>query len=280
VLVVRSDGSRAFRANLPRQVPLIATLALAAAASMLGAAIGEYVHLRQLQRETHQYPAQLARARTVIDTVNRQIADLGKETDVWRDVHARIWAAVGPGSVPRLDGIGGGVASGPAASSPSPDLDRLIESVKEEAASLRALEAFMARAGRVLALLPSRWPIHGDVNSEFGPRVSPWSATREFHTGLDIRAATGTAVRAPAAGLVAFAGAHPDYGLTVVIDHGQEIRSVYGHLSRITGRPGDKVERGALVGFTGNTGRSSGPHLHYEILARGRPVNPRAYLWD
>jgi murein DD-endopeptidase MepM/ murein hydrolase activator NlpD len=159
-------------------------------------------------------------------------------------------------------------------------LDRLTQHVLEEGASLRSLEAVMTRAGRLIAALPSRWPIRGEVNSEFGSRLSPWSSTPEFHSGIDIGAAPGTPIRAPAAGVVAFAGTHPEYGLTVVIDHGQEIRSVYGHLSRIARRSGEPLERGAVLGFTGNSGRSSGPHLHYEILVHGRPVNPRAYLWD
>jgi len=66
----------------------------------------------------------------------------------------------------------------------------------------------------------------------------------------------------------------------VIVDHGQEIKSLYGHLSQIAVQPGQKVERGTLLAYTGNTGRSSGPHLHYEILVKGRTVNPRAYLWD
>jgi murein DD-endopeptidase MepM/ murein hydrolase activator NlpD len=250
------------------------------AACVLGALIGDYFQLRQLLVEARHYPAQLAHAQSVIETVNRQIAELSKQTELWRETHARIWAAVGPDSLPRLGGIGGGVASAPVRSSYSADLDRLIESVKEEALSLRTLEAFMTRAGKVLASLPSRWPVRGEVNSEFGARMSPWSATREFHGGIDIGAGSGTPVRAPAGGVVAFAGTHAQYGLTVVMDHGQDVRSVYGHLSRIAGRQGERVERGSVLGYTGNTGRSSGPHLHYEILVHGRPVNPRAYLWD
>ena len=122
--------------------------------------------------------------------------------------------------------------------------------------------------------------MRGAVNSDYGTRVSPWTNRPEFHSGMDIRAERGTPVRAPAAGIVAFAGAQPEYGTTIILDHGQDIRSLYGHLSKISVSAGERVERGMLIGYTGNTGRSSGPHLHYEILVRNQPVNPRAYLWD
>jgi len=87
-------------------------------------------------------------------------------------------------------------------------------------------------------------------------------------------------VVAPAAGTVAFAGTHAEYGLTVILDHGENLRTVYGHLSRLDVSQGRTVARGTELGLTGNSGRSSGPHLHYEILVDGRPVNPRAYFWD
>ena len=80
--------------------------------------------------------------------------------------------------------------------------------------------------------------------------------------------------------MIAFAGAHQQYGLAIVMDHGNDVRTVYGHLSRIGVVVGAAIERGAVIGLTGNTGRSSGPHLHYEILVSGRAFNPRAYLWD
>jgi murein DD-endopeptidase MepM/ murein hydrolase activator NlpD len=76
------------------------------------------------------------------------------------------------------------------------------------------------------------------------------------------------------------AGHVPDYGTTIIVNHGQDVQTLYGHLSKLNVQSGQRVERGALIGYTGNTGRSSGPHLHYEIAVRGRAVNPRAYLWE
>ena len=160
------------------------------------------------------------------------------------------------------------------------ELERLTSLVKDEGENLRSLERFLVRATRVLAALPSRWPLRGPVNSGFGGRVSPWSSRSEFHSGLDIGAPIGTAVKSPAPGTVVFAGIHPEYGQTLIIDHGHETKSLYGHLSKLQATTNQKVQRGEVIALSGNTGRSSGPHLHYEIQVKGQSVNPTSYLWE
>jgi murein DD-endopeptidase MepM/ murein hydrolase activator NlpD len=124
-----------------------------------------------------------------------------------------------------------------------------------------------------LAALRSRPPVPGPINSDFGTRRSFWR--RQFHTGIDIAASRGTPVQAPMGGTVTFAGWRGGYGKTIIIDHGEEFRTLYGHLSRVGVRRGQRVESGAAIGATGASGNASGPHLHYEILAKGRPINPR-----
>ena len=96
--------------------------------------------------------------------------------------------------------------------------------------------------------------------------------------GVDIRADRGTPVRAPAGGTVTFAASQQEYGNTIILDHGQDVRSVYGHLSQRAVQQGDRVERGQVIGYSGNTGRSTGPHLHFTVLKNGRPVNPSNVL--
>jgi murein DD-endopeptidase MepM/ murein hydrolase activator NlpD len=118
------------------------------------------------------------------------------------------------------------------------------------------------------------------VNSDFGQRRSPWAPNSEFHSGIDIGAPIGTPVRAPAPGVVIFAGQHAEYGVTLIIDHGNDTRSLYGHLSRLNVAMDQAIKRGDAVAMTGNTGRSSGPHLHYEIQVKGQPVNPHSYIWE
>jgi murein DD-endopeptidase MepM/ murein hydrolase activator NlpD len=284
LLIVRGDGVRVLRFNFARPTAVGAGVALAVVVSLSGALFGDWMQMRQLTREASTFHAQLAQQRTTIDAFNTRVAELRHEMAGWRDLHARIWEPFGPELAPggRDKGIGGGTPATvvPARLSPADELNGLADAVKEQTQRLVALERLMSRAGKAVAALPSRWPVRGAVNSEFGMRQSPWTSGMEFHSGLDIRAERGTPIYAPAAGTVAFAGAGQEYGTMAILDHGQDIRSLYGHLSKLNVQNGQHVERGAIVGWTGNTGRSSGPHLHYEVLVKGQAVNPRAYLWD
>jgi murein DD-endopeptidase MepM/ murein hydrolase activator NlpD len=250
----------------------------------LGALVADGLGL-QLGRNARRHVERIAEQRAALSAIKHKVAELRQEMAGWRDVHARLYDAFGPDNDPegRAKGIGGPAGTVDrliARLSPRDELERLAEGIAEESKSLHNLERLMARAGKMLATLPSRWPVRGTVNSEFGERVSPWTKGTEFHAGMDIRAERGTVVRAPAGGVVAVAGPHADYGLTVILEHGEDIRTIYGHLSKVAVAVGQRVDRGAELGLTGNTGRSSGPHLHYEIVVRGQPVNPRAYLWD
>jgi murein DD-endopeptidase MepM/ murein hydrolase activator NlpD len=285
LLIVRGDGERVLRFNFPRPAAVVAGVALAVVVSVTGALLGDWMKLRELTREAVTFNEQIQQQRATINTFNRRVAEIRQEMSGWRELHARIWEPLGPEITPggRDRGIGGGTPAtdlAPARLSPVEELNRLGDTVKEQTDGLKALEKVMARAGRMLASLPTRWPVRGAVNSEYGSRQSPWNEGREFHSGIDIRAERGTPIYAPAAGTVIHAGAAQDYGTAVILDHGQEIRSLYGHLSKLSVQPGQRVVRGALIGYTGNTGRSSGPHLHYEIMVKGQAVNPRAYLWD
>ena len=127
---------------------------------------------------------------------------------------------------------------------------------------------------RLMAEVRRDWrpPVRGTIISGFGARPTG------FHRGVDIRAERGTPVVAPAAGSIAFAGWQSGYGKTVVVKHGSEVKTLYGHLSRIRVNRGQRVARGEVIGHTGSTGRASTPHLHYEVHVRNRPQNPRAFL--
>ena len=285
LLIVRGDGASILRFGFTRPTVVGAGVVLAVLVSVTGTLVGDWAHLREITREAATYHAQIAEQRATIDAFNARAAEIRKEMAGWRELHAKIWEPFGPEMTPggKDRGIGGGTPAldpQPGRLSAVDELNRLGDAVKEQTQRLTALERLMARAGKAVAALPSRWPVRGAVNSEFGTRQSPWTSGLEFHSGLDIRANQGTAIYAPASGTVVLAGIHQEYGTAIILDHGQDIRSLYGHLSRLNVQPGQRVERGGLIGWTGNTGRSSGPHLHYEILVRGQAVNPRAYLWD
>jgi len=129
------------------------------------------------------------------------------------------------------------------------------------------------------AFIPSIWAHVGKINNEFGFRRNPFGGrTYEFHPGMDIAGDRGDLVVAPAGGTVIKAGYSGGYGNMVEIDHGYGLTSRYGHLSHIDVEVGDTVTRGQLLGLVGSTGRSTGPHLHYEIRLNDRPINPRHFL--
>jgi murein DD-endopeptidase MepM/ murein hydrolase activator NlpD len=251
----------------------------------LGGLVADWWYLRQRVRLAATLFQQNDEQRATIEAFNRRVTELRQEVTGWREMHARVWEAFGPELAPRSRdaGIGGSSATlveRPASSSPVAELDLLTEQIHDQGQSLKALDRLIGKARRALLALPSRWPVRGAVNSEFGRRLSPWTKVEEHHSGIDINAGPGTPVRAPAGGTVVFAGTNGDYGIAVVLDHGQDIRTLYGHLSKLMVQYGQKIERGHVVGLTGNSGRSSGPHLHYEIFVKGQSVNPRAYLWD
>jgi murein DD-endopeptidase MepM/ murein hydrolase activator NlpD len=130
----------------------------------------------------------------------------------------------------------------------------------------------------MLSSLPLEWPIRGRVNSEYGYRRSPWGGGRERHLGIDIGSAPGTPVKSPGEGTVLTASTRGSFGKQVTLDHGNGIKSRYGHLKAVEVKAGQRVERGQVIGRVGSTGRSTGPHLHYEVSVGGKTVDPRGFL--
>jgi murein DD-endopeptidase MepM/ murein hydrolase activator NlpD len=153
-----------------------------------------------------------------------------------------------------------------------------------ESASLRQSDSFdtlkdkLEDQRNLLASTPAIRPTRGWMTSRFGYRTSPFTGRREFHKGVDIANRKGTAIVATADGVVTFVGKKNNMGRVVVIDHGHGIITRYAHLSDTLKRRGDKVKRGNIIAQMGNTGRSTGPHLHYEVHLNGVPVNPEKYI--
>lgn len=140
---------------------------------------------------------------------------------------------------------------------------------------LKSYEELLKRRTTV----PSIWPVTGELTDGFGGRRNPFGgSSSEFHTGQDIATLWGTPVVAAAQGTVIFAGWQNGYGQIVIIDHGNGLTTRYGHLSGIDVEVGRQIGRGEQLGRVGSTGRSTGPHLHYEVRLNDEPVNPRQYL--
>ena len=143
---------------------------------------------------------------------------------------------------------------------------------------LHLVEQLVEHRADKLLLTPSIWPVSGPIRSSYGRRRDPFTGESENHLGLDIGALYGTAVSAPANGRVRYAQRRSAYGNLIVIDHGGGITTRYGHLSEFAVQIGDQIQKGDVIGYVGSTGRSTGPHLHYEVRLNDRPTNPRNYL--
>ncbi len=126
--------------------------------------------------------------------------------------------------------------------------------------------------------VPSLWPVRGQITAGFGQRMDPFSGEGAFHAGVDISVPFGTRVDAAADGIVLEAGPESGYGNEILIDHGYGLTTKYGHLSRIFVVVGQVLKRGQVIGAVGMTGKTTGPHLHYEVHVKDTPVNPTKYL--
>lgn len=160
------------------------------------------------------------------------------------------------------------------------DLGHLKNQVKIQSISFQELDDYFKGQKSLLSSTPSIWPTRGWVTSKFGLRTSPFTGLREKHDGYDIGARHGSDVRATADGRVVVQGRETGYGNMVEIDHGYGIRTRYGHNSKNLVKVGERVKRGQVIAQVGNTGRSTGPHLHYEVLLNGVPVNPKNYILE
>lgn len=145
---------------------------------------------------------------------------------------------------------------------------------------LRALSTIVRHSDSLINRIPSLKPSIGKVTSEFGMRLSPFDGMRQFHAGLDIGAPQGAPIKAPADGVVTFVGDFDTLGNTIVLDHGASIMTRFGHIHKMLVKVGQRVKRGAVIGTVGNTGRSTGPHLHYEVWIRNQAVDPRDFFYD
>ena len=280
LLVLQGDGSRVARIFLPRWV-VYGTLGSFAAMAVAGLSGGYLLRLRQ----GDEMAALRQRAddqRALIDSFHARVAAVRGEITAWRALHARMWEALGP----EADAGGGDDTSDAVAPDagveppPREELDLLATSVAQEAPRVRELASAIGRAGKIVRALPLSWPVRGPVKSGYGLRRSPWNGAREHHAGIDIGSPPGTPIESPAAGTVVQASSQGGFGKHVTLDHGNGVRSLYGHMKKLDVKVGQRVEKGQVIGLVGSTGHSTGPHLHYEVLLAGKPVDPSGFLGE
>ncbi len=157
-------------------------------------------------------------------------------------------------------------------------LEDLDAAILHEEVQQQTIAHYVSLQMESLATIPVIMPTKGRFSSAFGWRKDPFKGLRRFHKGIDITARTGTPVRATANGFVTQVSRSPSYGLVILLTHSDMLRTRYAHLSGFAVEEGQRVLRGQLVGYVGNTGRSKAPHLHYEVHYNNKPVNPRNYI--
>lgn len=184
--------------------------------------------------------------------------------------------AAGGGTLPDLRGIDPRQAE--------PLIDSQIQTLKERSGvlqdSFRVLDTAFQKQALLLSSTPSIYPVRGLLGNGFGWRRDPFTGMRDFHQGLDIVAPQGTRVVAPADGIVTRVGPAGGFGLSLFISHGYGVVTRYGHLSSTAVKVGQRVRRGELIATTGSTGRSTGPHLHYEVMVHQKAVDPLVYILE
>lgn len=298
VMITDATGRRTRRFRVARS-----WLELAAAVGVVFvlAAGGLTLHATLNQRraaEARELARENAELSAISKSVEQDLLRLREVSTRTELVFVQLWSKSGLGLDPQLLGVGPvePTSTGPsgtgAAEGEQPvlaidpiaiplELVRLGTDAGRVQQKLGELFEYFHDATRLLQNTPSVRPAHTPwLTSSFGTRRDPMNGTLMMHKGLDIGGEIGTPIFAPADGVVIFAGYRGGYGQTVVIDHGYGMQTHFAHLSRFRSNMGQRVRRGELIANMGNTGKSTGPHLHYEVRRWGRPLNPMHFILD
>jgi murein DD-endopeptidase MepM/ murein hydrolase activator NlpD len=243
---------------------------------------------RVLERQVTDQRAQIQVFAKEIDTLKSDMMSLQEF-----EKKIRVVANIGhPAGENAVFGIGGSMPEDLDASLPlSEKHNSLVREMHEQVEHLHEASAIQKEAfgelyeylqdqKSLLASTPTIRPTTGWISSSFGYRTSPFTGAREFHQGMDIATRKDTPIVAPADGTVTFAGRKGRLGKTMVIDHGNGMLTRYGHLNKCLVKRGTCVRRGEKIALVGNSGRSTAPHLHYEVYLNGLPLNPKKYILD
>lgn len=232
-----------------------------------------------IRRENVQLRASLEESQLLTQKLNRRISFLNELSHKLKVIAGLPLTESLIRSEPISMGLGGATTNTSLNGTPDPrrllGLEKRAEYLEK---SFSVLNRYFEDKSLQLSFTPSILPTQGFVSSIFGMRRNPFTDAPDFHEGLDITNAVGTPVVSPADGEVTFTGTKGEYGNVVVIRHHSAISTLYGHLAKITVRPGQRLKRWQQIGVLGNSGKSTGPHLHYEVHVSNQPVNPLSYI--
>jgi murein DD-endopeptidase MepM/ murein hydrolase activator NlpD len=279
--VLRSHvGSRVRRFSLPHSIVVALAVIGGVAVAASGVAAYHYTCMVIKVADYHHLLSENNAFRAENQNYRIQTAQLGEKIDALETLSRRLRIVSG------LDKIGGqgGVSPESLAKPVSPAagtlaaIDRYNREVNELDERLRAVRDSLYDSALVAAAQPAFLPVKGYVTNGLGKREDPFTGSSERHTGIDISAPYGSRVSAPADGTVVYAGIRAGYGNIVVIDHKFGVTTRYGHLWKLNVEAGQHVSRSDVIGYVGTTGRTTGPHLHFELWVHGRSVDPLRYM--
>ena len=294
IMILPDETAKVRKYRVPKRAVRIGIVAAAVLVLGLGYLMADYLGIKgmvgemeRLRMETRQQREQLVVFAKSIDDLQGEMSRL-RQFDMKLRVMADLDGVVYP---EQIMGIGG--------ENPEPfnplegeisfqdrtlvdgmiaGLERLKAETSIQERSFQELVEYLEDQKSLLASTPSIWPVKGWLTSGFGYRTSPFTGRREMHKGIDVATRSGTPIIAPADGIVVFAGREGGFGNMILVDHGYGIVTRYGHCSSLEVKKGEKVRRGDVIAKVGNTGRSTGPHLHYEVAVNGVAVNPMRYI--
>ena len=250
-------------------------LAAGAAAVLVLAAVAfgwAFFSSARLDRQYRLTMAENERLRSTSAVLHRRLDGIAKQLSDFEARTRRLAIVAGLSDTVR-DGVGG---PGSAVLQP----EGLADQSAHLSSRLTLLEAQFSRRSALVAATPTVWPVHGALNSGFGVRPDPFTGLPAFHEGVDISTARSEPVLATADGVVLRSGWAGEYGKAIEIAHGDRYETLYGHLEKTLVAEGQTVHRGDRVGLVGSTGRSTAPHLHYEVHIDGRAVNPLEFILE
>lgn len=302
LLVFDATGTPVRQTTIPRLLLPMMVLLFMGIAIVLYLGISDYQRLKANAKDAHglrstlrsqqeravQQKEQIISFTNKIDSLKTQLAELHSFENKIRII-ANLEASKYGSS---MFGVGG---SGPEDQDPAimleqdyqdlvrnmhAEINEIDQASRNQNESFSSIFSQLEGKRNLLAATPSIRPVKGWVSSRFGYRTSPFTSRREFHRGLDIATHAGTPIIAPADGLITYSGKKGLMGNMITIEHGFGLVTRYGHIQKLLKKKRDRVKRGETIALVGNTGRSTGPHLHYEVRLNGVAVNPTKYFFN
>lgn len=303
IIVIPSHSHETRRMEIPRWYIRAAVGALAGVLGLSLVSVWGWVHYRSAYIATEDIRIQnvafdqerstLISKLTALEQVVSRVDRFATKIESGSDNKGQLQTGIGPiaegVTLPQLPSLAGlpGATFGMDKANPKLAMNEFtikVDGLKDAAdqAEQRLQRVYELKQDKVSywASVPTLWPVQGFVTSGFGYRHAPLRGGSRFHEGIDIAGPVGTPIKVPADGVVTFAGFKNGLGKVVVVDHGYGISTMYGHNATIDVAEGDHVKRGMVISSIGMTGRTTGPHLHYQVMVDGVPIDPMKYIAD